>query len=325
MTNKNAPQGAPSAVISGWIEAGLYVLAIAILSVVYAIANAAGAHAIVFILYSMVIAAIGLLLVTGLGEGWKRVVLHPLSWLVGASTIGLEITFCLTVGKIAPAESSLIVRSAIPFSILAGWTFFGRRPSRLAWVGFVIVLAGLGILVGILDLQRQSMGLVYGLLTGLLIVSRSFSGEFHPWNRSARTVHEKLRITGLIVLVTAVFGLVLAATTAALVAAGHINPSEAVPAPADFRHLPTFGLALVVGGALFTAMNYLQFSSVVKIQTENFIATSAFMPLVTFALQEMAATLGVLTPSPFDWRLLPAMALVIAGVIAVIIGNRRVA
>lgn len=325
MTNKNAPRGAPSAAVSGWIEAGLYVLAIAILSVVYAIANATGAHAIVFILYSMVIAAIGLLLVTGLGEDWKQVVLHPLSWLVGTSTIGLEITFCLTIGAIAPADSSLIVRSAIPFSILAGWGLFGRRPSPLAWAGVVIVLAGLGILIGILNLQTQSLGLVYGLLTGLLIVSRSFSGEFHPWNRTARTVHEKLRITGLIVLVTAISGLVLATIGAALVAADLIVRSDAVPAPTAFWHLPTFGLALLVGGALFTAMNYLQFSSVVKIQTENFIATSAFMPLATFALQEMAAALGVLTPPPFDWRLLPAMTLVIAGVIAVIIGNRRTA
>ena len=35
---------------------------------------------------------------------------------------------------------------------------------------------------------------------------RGFSAEFHPWNRRARTLIEKLRITGLVVLVTSLAG-----------------------------------------------------------------------------------------------------------------------
>jgi hypothetical protein len=79
----------------------------------------------------------------------------------------------------------------------------------------------------------------------------------------------------------------------------------------------------LVGGALFTAMNYLQFSSVVKIGTEHFISTSAFMPLATLIAQTFAARIGLITVGPFDWRLLPGMLLAIVGVFVMIRGQRR--
>src|SRR5262249_7754691 len=49
---------------------------------------------------------------------------------------------------------------------------------------------------------------------------RNLLAEFHPWNRRARTVIEKMRVTGLVVLATSIAGLVVAAVLAALVAYG---------------------------------------------------------------------------------------------------------
>jgi hypothetical protein len=53
--------------VSGWVEAGLYVFAIAVLSLAYAVGNVHGAHPIAFILYAMLVSAVVLLAVNGPG------------------------------------------------------------------------------------------------------------------------------------------------------------------------------------------------------------------------------------------------------------------
>ena len=76
--------------ISGWIEAGFYVLAVAMLSVMNAFAVSHGAHPIVFILYSLLIAAAGMLAITGAGDEPVRIMMSPMSWLVGIGAILVE-------------------------------------------------------------------------------------------------------------------------------------------------------------------------------------------------------------------------------------------
>ena len=89
------------------------------------------------------------------------------------------------------------------------------------------------------------------------------------------------------------------------------------------KQAPASGWISLVCGALFTAMTYISFSSVVKIRSENFIATSAFMPLATFGMQTLAASLAIIPLPAFDWRLFPAIAGAIAGVMLMIWGGRR--
>ena len=58
---------------------------------------------------------------------------------------------------------------------------------------------------------------------------RGFAAEFHPWNRNARTIFEKLRVTGLVVLVTSIASLLLAGGCTLLVALGVLPPIRMVP------------------------------------------------------------------------------------------------
>ena len=311
-------QAHPGERISGWVEAGLYVFAIAVVSVLYAMANAMGSHVVVFILYSFLISAVGMLTITGLGSEPMRIMLAPQSWMVGFGTIVLEGSYCLMLLTISPAEGNLIVRLAIPMALLIGWLWFRRTPSLQTLAGAALVCAGVGALAFTLDPAAQGLGVVYGLIAALMVSTRGFATEFHPWNRAARSVTEKMRVTGLVVLVTAKAGLVLAGVGAGLVEIGRLQRNDLVPGAADLLYLPTFLMALLVGGAVFTAMNYLQFSSIVKIRTENFIATSAFMPLATLLVQTIAAGIGLIELAAFDWRLLPGMLIVIVGVMVLI-------
>ena len=157
----------------------------------------------------------------------------------------------------------------------------------------------------------------------LAVGIRAFASEFHKWNRAASTIPEKIRVTALVTLVTAATGLVTVGGLMLAVRLGLLPPTPLLPTPEALTHLPTILFALFVGGALFTGMTYLSFSCVLKIKSENFIATSAFMPVAALLVQIPAAAVGLIELPPFDWRLLPAMLAAIVGVLMIIWANWR--
>lgn len=309
--------------VSGWVEAGLYVFAIAVLSLAYAVGNVHGAHPIAFILYAMLVSAVVLLAVNGPGPDALQIVLAWQSWLVGAGIILMEVFYYMVLQHVAPAYGSLQVRIAIPLSMLIGWLMFSRRPPRIAVIGALVIVAGIAPLFLLVEPAHRLPALVLSFSAGFAFNLRSFATEFHPWNRRAKTVRDKLRITGLVVLVTAGASLALTGLLTAAIAAGLLAPMSLVPTPAQMLHGPTIVLGLTVGGLLLTAMSYLSFSSVVKITTENFAATSAFTPLATLLAQIAGTAVGLIPAYTTTPGMIIAMAVVIGGVFLILSAVRR--
>jgi drug/metabolite transporter (DMT)-like permease len=322
MTQNNTAL-APLIPISGWIEACVYVFAIAFLSVAYVVGHQIGAHPIAFILYAMIVSALSLLAVTGPGSEALRIILAPQSWLVGIGTVGMEVLYYLVVANVAPALGSLLVRFSIPVSIVIGWIIFARRPPRLALIGALLVIAGVTPLIFTIDAEHRLAATAAAFASALAFNLRGFSAEFHPWNRRAKTVMEKLRISGLIVLVTSIAGVALTCAASLAVSAGLLPALAIIPTGAQMLHLPTILLGALVGGAILTSMAVLGFSAVVKITTENFAATSALTPLATLAVQTAASAVGLIPAYAIDPKLVPAMAVVIAGVLMIMYAARR--
>jgi hypothetical protein len=323
MTERNATAAAPPMPISGWIEAGLYVFAIAFLSLAYVVGHQVGAHPIAFILYAMIVSAVTLLSVTGFGDNAMRVILAPQSWLVGIGTVGMEIFYYLVLANVAPAHGSLLVRLSIPVSLAIGWIMFRRRPPRLALIGGLVVIAGIVPLIVSIDEEHRAAAFWAAFASAFAFNLRGFSAEFHPWNRRAKTVMEKLRITGLVVLVTSITALVLTAAGSLAVGFGLLPPLSIIPTAEQMLHVPTILLGVLVGGAILTSMAVLSFSSVVKITTENFTATSAFTPVATLLVQLGGSALGLIPVYAIDPALMPAMAVVVGGVLLILYAARR--
>ena len=145
-----------------------------------------------------------------------------------------------------------------------------------------------------------------------------WGSEFHPWNRAARTVREKLRVTGMVVLVTSIASLAATALAAAAVAAGILPESRIVPSAAQMLHVPTIVLGSLAGGAILTLMMYLNFASVVKIETENLTAVMAFSPLAVWAFQEIAVAAGLIEAARPEPRIVVVMVVCIAAVLMII-------
>ncbi len=286
---------------SGWLEAAGCVTAIGALSLLYAIGHAQGAHPIAFILYAMLVSAVATLAVVGVGAQALAIVRHPMSWVVGLAMILLEILYYQTLTYVPPAHGNAMLRIGIPISMVAGWALFRRRTPPLAIAGAVVIVGAIVFLVGVTAPDARWPMAIVGTLAAVFMVVRGFAAEFHPWNRSARTVQDKLRITGLVLLVTSVLSLGLAAAAAAAMAAGVLPQTRLVPTAAQMLHLPTFLLGGLLGGAIYTLMMYLNFASVVKITTENLTAMMAFSPATAWVFQELGAMLALInapTPRP---------------------------
>ncbi|MFM9939282.1 MAG: hypothetical protein ACKVP7_07290 [Hyphomicrobiaceae bacterium] len=307
----------------GWFDAAGFVVALTALNIAYGLAHAAGAHPVAFLVYAMLIAAMSLLLITGPGPHWLAVIRHPLSWVVGFGIIGMEAGYYLLLLYVTPAEGSVLNRINLPVSILAGWLLFGRRTSLISFSGIVLMSMAVGLYVTTIPHDVVWMALFLGTLCALISVTRNFSAEFHPWNRSAKTVFEKMRITGLMLLVTSVTGTAVVGGLMALVHGGLVPPSAAIPAPGAFAHLPTLGLAAFMGVFVLTAMQYFGFSAVVRIGTERFIAAGSMVPVTTLLVQNVAAMLGVLPVALVDGRFIAIMLGVVVGVFVFIAGGRK--
>lgn len=302
----------------GWIEAILFVLVIAILNVVYAVAQQQGVHVTVFVLYAAGFAALGMLAIAGPGQNAVAIMTARESWVFGSLTIAMEAFYFLLLGVVTPAEAALTVRLSIPASLLVGWLFFERGMNKWTALGAIIVIAAVVPIFASVGSGEVLAAIVLATLCSAIVAFKTFASEFHPWNRAAITVIDKLRVTGLVVLATALAGSAVILPGVALVEAGVIDQNGLIPNAAAFSHGPTLVLALALGAPLLLAMNYLTFSSVVKISTENFLAMSAFGPLGALFTQTLAMQAGLLQHVQFEWWLIPIIALGIVGVLIII-------
>lgn len=308
--------------LNGWVEAGLFVVTISVLNIVYTAASQLGVPVTVFITYAMASAAVGMLAWTGLGDDWRAVIAAPPSWIFGLTAVGLEGTYFLLLAFMAPAEATLTVRLTVPISCVIGWWFFNRQFGPLMALGSVIIIAA--VIPIFTDLPSKAVwpAVVLGTACSAIVSIKTFASEFHPWNRRADTIREKMRVTGLVVLTASI---VLGVTVAALRLAtdvGLMHAADIIPAWSAFADFNALWLGLLVGAPLLIAMNYLTFSSVVKIRTENFLATSALTPLVAWVTQVAAEAAGLINTTAMGWTLLPLTALGLIGVLFVVWGGR---
>ena len=98
-----------------------------------------------------------------------------------------------------------------------------------------------------------------------------------------------------------------------LVAFSVLPQTAALPTLDQMLHGPTVLLALILGCAIITAMQYLMFSAVVKITSENFFAMMVFTPFATLVLQEIMGGLGLPGVKPGGWYILPFLCLLLIG------------
>jgi drug/metabolite transporter (DMT)-like permease len=88
-------------------------------------------------------------------------------------------------------------------------------------------------------------------------------------------------------------------------------------------HVPTILLGTLAGGGILALMNYLNFSAVVKITTENITAIMALSPVTTLAFQEIGVALGLIAVARPAPGIVAAMAVIVVAVLVIFWSGRR--
>jgi len=88
-----------------------------------------------------------------------RAALHGLAGLLCVATLGLAANYVLSLVGLhwtSPSDSQVLIQLGPMLLGLGGVTVFGERPSRLQWLGFALLLAGLaGFFVSRLGLRAS--------------------------------------------------------------------------------------------------------------------------------------------------------------------------
>ena len=297
----------------GWWEAFAFVWVIGFLNLTYAAGIALGIHPAAFLLEAFLFGGISLLLIAKPGPDAYRIVLAPQTWAYGTATILAEIFYYLMIMFVPPADASLFMRVNILMTILIGWRMVGRRVTGLRMLGMAVLLLGLVITAYWFPAAQQPGFIAATLASAALMSFRNLMAEFHPWNRRARTVVDKMRVTGIVVLASSIVGLIFTTLTSVLIGHGLLPEGTLVPPVQQFIAWPTIVLALTMGCVIIIVMQYLMFSSVVRITSENFFAVSSLSPLTTLVLQELAVRAGFPLAGAAGWGILPFMLLILLG------------
>src|SRR6266568_3955042 len=239
---------------SGWWEAFAFVWVIGFLNLTYAAGIALGVHPTAFLLEAFLFGGISLLLIAKPGGNAHRIIFAPQTWAYGATTILGEIFYYLMIVFVPPADASVFMRVTILLTIFLGWLVVGRRITGLRGLGMVIVLIGLLVTGYFFPATQDPSFIAVTLASAGFMSVRNLLAEFHPWNRRARTVIEKMRVTGLVVLATSIGGLVAISLLSMLIEYGALPPLSAVPPAHQFLALPTLALALTMGCVIITTM-----------------------------------------------------------------------
>ena len=245
----------------------------------------------------MVVSAVVLLAVTGPGPDALRIMLAPQSWLVGIGTIGMEVFYYILLEHVAPAHGSLLVRLAIPLSMVIGWVLFARRPPRLAMIGAGVVFLGDRAAVCSPSMpstapRRPAAGIASALAFDPAQLRRRVpSLESARHDRDGEAAHH--RPGGARYLARRAW--CWPASSPRSIGRGRAAADQH-DADACLRCCmgrPSCS-AWLVGSSVLTAMAVLSFSAVVKITTENLTAAHAFTPVATLLVQMAASAVGLI-------------------------------
>ena len=94
----------------------------------------------------------------------------------------MEIFYYQLLRHVPPADGSLMVRLTIPVALVVGWALFGRRPRPMTLVGGAVICAGMRPCSSC-RWPPQHRVLVAAVGCAFAFNLRTFSAEFHPWNR----------------------------------------------------------------------------------------------------------------------------------------------
>jgi len=273
---------------SGWIQAFFTVLVLWGLNNVLDIYSVRllDVDPVIYACSSFASAAFFLILYAGKGPLARETMRSIDTWIFGATVLLAYIIGLKLFSLVSATEGTLILRFSLITAVLSSWFFLSRKPSLLQLLGSLIVFVSIIVICEGADATIKPMVYTLMLLSAFLQTVRVFVTEFHrPHNQAAQLTEDpkaKCRVVGFVMFIVSTLFLLLTLSMAFIQTMGNNELLSGLPVLADFMHPPTILVGMFVGVAFIAPIRLLEFSSIQKINTENFLAVASLSFVATW-------------------------------------------
>lgn len=318
-----------SLLLNGWVQA----LFIAIIA--HPIGNLTGrwvtteyhAQPIAYACVVMLGASLGLLLAAQHGPLGKETLRRPETWVYGLLQV-LQQTFAvITVMYVSATDTAVLLSISTVMVFLLSLAFWGQQSSKIEWLGFVCMLVGLFWMLELTGVSGQTKFLliVTLLLRGLVQAVQKMIAERHKTNNAAHTVKHNLRVTAVVMGVTAICLVVIFMGLGFLNTFYGVEQTYGLPRMADFFNWPVFLVATLAGFVVMSISKYCEFFAVKTIGARYLLAVTTLQPIFTMTYESSLSYLGIMTVRAFGWQDYLAISLVMLGSILIALAGLRTA
>lgn len=303
----------------GWFFALNWVVLIGLFNALFRFAAPLEAHPIILICQSMIFAGIILMALAGPGRLARDAILAPHTWYYGICYLGSTALFVASLDYISATEMSLLGRASIPMAFVISILIFKRHIPLFGYVGFLFMLAGLGMVVTHIPSAYMGIVCLIVLAFAVLQASQMLLSDIHRSNNKAKkSIKNSFRVTGVVLAITAIMFLLLALFGAAAAEFGKLETGKLLPTFADFLNPGSFILAIIYGVFGLAVIRYSEFVSTREIKFEIFLAITALSSLTTFAFEWLLDVLNLAVMNPLEpIELMGAIVVILGSIVAV--------
>lgn len=239
----------------------------------------------------------------------------PHTWAYGLLDV-LAITLVVAACLFATAtELVLLLRVDVIYGLLLARLVFGRRIRTADVAGAVAIVAGCALTAAQMAPGDAAWAIVLIALGSLARAAATIIAERHPTSGAADSVRDRCRITGTIMLVSALVYLsIVGAGALAGSALDPAHPALAVlPDGAGFHDPATLLAAAGLGLLIYAPATYFYFRASRVAGAETFLMTLVYQPILTIGLERGLSAVTPLPSQPVETALLAAILCVVGG------------
>jgi drug/metabolite transporter (DMT)-like permease len=255
----------------------------------------------IFTFLQMMAGGLFLMLVSGRPRGFGPLLRDPITWIYGMLRVATAAFFTAALLHTSAANAAFLALLSVPTAAIVVWGVMGRRPRPCELPGHFLILLGLLALAGSLEDGFRNPALVFMILSELCVVASTLIAEVHPVNQTEDR-RQRAALTGAMLLASACVMLLCAVGIGAM---AQISPGVVAFFPGDLAWIrdpwtvldPGLWLAAGLVGVLLRGPSMLlALKAIHRVETTNYLAGMAALPLTAVLFEAAAASVGWLDP-----------------------------
>lgn len=282
-----------------------------------------GINPVVYVSTIFLSCSIILLLYAGPGLHATSVLRSFQAWGYGFSLILSFIASFGLFSQVTPAEGELLQMFTAILSVIVGWVFFNRVPNVLQVLGMGMILIGIYLVCNNLPIEKLALVVLLIIVLGIFQSCRSFIGEYfhYVFSTDKNTVKDNMRLIGFTFFSIGFFLLLIFLPISYLQTITNTTIHPIIPDLKDFQYFKGIVTGILVGILVIVPARFLEFNSLAKLKTENYLALGAIGPFATMFWQRITQPFTGLNLTEFTSDDIIAACFITAGGLTMVISK----